>query len=137
VSSTSAFFVQFVFLLWTLLFEYGLHFVMICLLIMCWCFGSQVGGCQYYQWEDEMGQSSVQPLPLSPAPLQAVPAAPLQAVLADATIPTSTPLANIQEVCHASGAMEGNRVGESNRVVDDGIIQQLRWLEKLVFVCIF
>ena len=76
-----------------------------------------------------MGESSVQTPPMSPVPLQTVPA--------PAAIPTSTPLVAIQEVSQASGAMEGNRVGESNRVVEDGVIQQLRWIEKLVFVCIF
>jgi hypothetical protein len=67
-----------------------------------------------------MGQSSVQAPALLSVPLQAVPA--------DGAIPSSTPLVAIQE---------GSRVGESNRVVDDGVIQQLRWIEKLVFVCIF
>ena len=75
-----------------------------------------------------MGESSVQTPPMSPVPLQTVPA--------PAAIPTSTPLVAIQ-VFQASGAMEGNRVGESNRVVEDGVIQQLRWIDKLVFICIF
>ena len=80
-----------------------------------------------------MGENNVQAPPMSPVPLQAVLAlaAPLQVVPAPATIPTSAPLAAIHEVSQASGAMQGNRV------VEDGVIQQLRWIEKLVFVCIF
>nr|TKW02439.1 hypothetical protein SEVIR_8G244660v2 [Setaria viridis] len=34
-------------------------FVLATLSIMYCCFGFQAGGCQYYQWEDEMGDSSV------------------------------------------------------------------------------
>jgi hypothetical protein len=40
-------------------------------------------------------------------------------------------MGTIQQDLQASVAMQGNRVAE------DGVIQQLRWIEKLVFVCIF
>jgi hypothetical protein len=65
---------------------------------------------------------------MQPVPLQALPApvAPLQAVPAPIA-----PMGTIQQDLQASVAMQ------RNRVVEDGVIQQLRWIEKLVFVCIF
>ena len=69
-----------------------------------------------------MGVTSIQKVAptatLSPVPLQAVPAA--------AAIPTPTPMALIQE---------GGQTGGG--VVQDKVMQQLRWIEKLVFVAIF
>jgi len=69
-----------------------------------------------------MGETSVQIVapttPLSHVPLQAVPA--------PAAIPTPTPMALIQEGGQAGGV-----------VVQDRVMQQLRWIEKLVFVAIF
>ena len=65
--------------------------------------------------------------PKAPAPLQAIP---LQAVAALAPISTTAPLAIIQE-----DSQSARTVG--NAVVEDRVLQQLRWIEKLVFVCIF
>ena len=69
-----------------------------------------------------MGETSVQTVAptatLSPVLLQAVPAA--------AAIPTPTSIALIQEGDHAGGV-----------VVQDRVMQQLRWIKKLVFVAIF
>ena len=73
-----------------------------------------------------MEDTVVQP-PTAPAPLQAIP---LQAVAAPAPISTVAPLAIIQE--HSQPARV---VG--NAVVEDRVVQQLRWIEKLMFVCIF
>ena len=69
-----------------------------------------------------MGETSIQKVAptatLSPVPLQVVPAA--------AAIPTPTPMALIQECGQAGGV-----------VVQDRVMQQLTWIEKLVFVAIF
>ena len=69
-----------------------------------------------------MGETSIQKVAptatLSPVPLQAVPAA--------AAIPTPTSIALIQEGDHAGGV-----------VVQDRVMQQHRWIEKLVFIAIF
>jgi hypothetical protein len=65
--------------------------------------------------------------PTTPAPLQAIP---LQAVPAPAPISTAAPLAIVQE-----DSQPARVVG--NAVVEDRVLQQLRWIEKLVFVCIF
>ena len=55
---------------------------------------------------------------LSPVPLQAVPAL--------ATISTPAPMTVIQEGGQAGGV-----------VVQDRVMQRLRWIEKLIFVAIF
>ena len=73
-----------------------------------------------------MEDTVVQP-PTAPAPLQAIP---LQAVAAPAPISTVAPLAIIQE-----DSQPARVVG--NAVVEDRVVQQLRWIEKLMFVCIF
>ena len=69
-----------------------------------------------------MGETSIQKVAptatLSPIPLQAVPVV--------AAIPTPTPMALIQEGGQAGGV-----------VVQDRVMHQLRWIEKLVFVAIF
>jgi len=65
--------------------------------------------------------------PKALAPLQAIP---LQAVAAPAPISTVAPLAIVQE-----NSQSARIVG--NAVVEDRVLQQLRWIEKLVFVCIF
>nr|BAD19473.1 hypothetical protein [Oryza sativa Japonica Group]BAD19583.1 hypothetical protein [Oryza sativa Japonica Group] len=76
-----------------------------------------IGGCQYYQWEDEMVDTGVQ-TPHAPAPIHTVP---LQAVAPPGGFPT-TPLPIRQD--QATG-------------VDIRVMQQLKWLEKMVYVCIF
>jgi hypothetical protein len=48
--------------------------------------GFQIGGCQYYKWEDEMGETAT--------PIQVVS---LQAVAAPGGFPTAPPLAILQE----------------------------------------
>ena len=73
-----------------------------------------------------MEDTVVQP-PTAPAPLQAIP---LQAVAAPAPISTVAHLAIIQE-----DSQPARVVG--NAVVEDRVVQQLRWIEKLMFVCIF
>ena len=73
-----------------------------------------------------MEDTVVQP-PTAPAPLQAIP---LQAVAAPAPISTVAPLAIIQEESQPARVV-------GNAVVEDRVIQQLRWIEKLVFICIF
>jgi hypothetical protein len=89
-------------------------------------FGSiQVGGCRYYQWEDEMVDFEVQ-TQTTPAPLHAVP---LQAV-----IPGADQVAMYQEGSQAVGVV-GNAVVENRG--DNRVMQQLRWIEKLIYVCIF
>lgn len=71
-----------------------------------------------------MGETSGQTAPMAPVPLQAIPAP------APATIPAPASLGVIQEGPQAAPAV-------GNRVVEDRVMQQLRWLERLVFVCIF
>lgn len=66
----------------------------------------------------------------TPAPLQAVA---LQAVPPPAAIQPSDPLAMYQNGSQAGGVV-GNAVVENRR--DNGVMQQLRWLEKMVYVCI-
>ncbi|XP_021307742.1 uncharacterized protein LOC8085670 [Sorghum bicolor] len=80
-----------------------------------------VAGCQYYQWEDEMDQVA------APAPLHAVP---LQAVPPPAAISTAAPVALIQDGSQAAG--HGGNAQDYSRVM-----QQLKWMEKMIFVCIF
>ncbi|BAD87777.1 hypothetical protein [Oryza sativa Japonica Group] len=70
-------------------------------------------GCQYYQWEDEMVDSAVHALH-APASMHAVP---IQAVAPPGAFPTTLTGGNAQ--------------------VDNRVMQQIKWLEKLVYVCIF
>ena len=69
--------------------------------------------------------------PTTHAPLQAVP---LQAVAPPGGFPTTAPLAIIQEGSQAIGVV-GNAQVEN--MIDNGVLQQLRWIEKMVYVCIF
>lgn len=65
--------------------------------------------------------------PISPVPLHAVAAlAAMQAVVAP---PTTTSMAIIQEGSPAAGGVVEDRV--------ERVMQQLKWIEKLVFVSIF
>ncbi|XP_066336352.1 uncharacterized protein [Miscanthus floridulus] len=77
-----------------------------------------IGGCQYYQWEDEMGETAT--------PIQAVP---LQAVAAPGGFPTAPPLAILQEGSQAA-------VVEGHAPMDKRVQQQLRRIEKLVYLCL-
>ena len=88
-------------------------------------FWFQVGGCRYYQWEDEMVDFEVQ-TQTTPAPLHAVP---LQVVISGAD-----QVAMYQEGSQAVGVV-GNAVVENRG--DNRVMQQLRWIEKLIYVCIF
>ena len=74
-----------------------------------------------------MEDTEVQTL-AAPAPLQAVP---LQAVAPPGGFPTTTPLAIIQEGSQAAGVVQ-----VENRI-DNRLLQQLRWIEKMVYVCTF
>ena len=69
--------------------------------------------------------------PTTPTPLQVVP---LQAVAPPGGFPTAAPLAIIQEGSHAAGVVGNAQV--ENRI-DNRILQQLRWIEKMVYVYIF
>jgi len=80
--------------------------------------GFQIGGCQYYQWEDEMGETATL--------IQAVP---LQAVAAPGGFPTAPPLAILQEGSQAA-------VVEGHAPMDKRVQQQLRRIEKLVYLCL-
>uniref|UniRef100_A0A0E0M9Q7 Uncharacterized protein n=1 Tax=Oryza punctata TaxID=4537 RepID=A0A0E0M9Q7_ORYPU len=84
------------------------------------CPNCHIGGCQYYQWEDEILDIGVQ-TPHAPTAIHAVP---LQAVATPGGFPTTPPLAIMQEGSQAAGAT-GNEQ-EYNRVM-----QQLKWLEKM------
>ena len=66
--------------------------------------------------------------PTTPAPLQAVP---LQAVAPPDGFPTIAPLAIIQEGSQAAG------VAQVENRIDTRGLQQLRWIKKIVYVCIF
>ena len=66
--------------------------------------------------------------PTTPAPLQAVP---LQVVAPPGGFPTAAPLAIIQEGSQAA------RVAQVENRIDNRVLQQLRWIEKMVYVCIF
>ena len=66
--------------------------------------------------------------PIAPAPLQAVL---LQAVAPPGGFSTIAPLAIIQEGSQATG------VAQVENRIDNRILQQLRWIEKMVYVCIF
>ena len=66
--------------------------------------------------------------PTAPAPLQVVP---LQAVAPPIGFPTAAPLAIIQEDSQAT------RVAQVENRIDNRVLQQLRWIEKMVYVCIF
>ena len=74
-----------------------------------------------------MEDTEVQTL-TAPAPLQAVP---LQAVAPPGGFPTAAPLAIIQEGSQAA------RVAQVENRIDNRVLQQLRWIEKMVYVCIF
>ena len=63
----------------------------------------------------------------APAPLHAVP---LQAVPPPAAISTAAPVALIQDGSQAAG--HGGNAQDYSRVM-----QQLKWMEKMIFVCIF
>lgn len=68
--------------------------------------------------------------PAAPAPIHAVP---LQAVPAPGGFSAAAPLAIIQEGAHPAG-------GVGNAAVDNGdnrVMQQLRWIEKMVYFCMF
>ena len=65
---------------------------------------------------------------IAPTPLQAVP---LQAVAPPGGFPTAAPLAIIQEGSQAAG------VAQVENRIDNRVLQQLRWIEKMVYVCIF
>ena len=69
--------------------------------------------------------------PTAPAPLQAVP---LQAVAPPSGFPTAAPLDIIQEGSQAAGVVGNAQV--KNRI-NNRILQQLRWIENIVYVCIF
>ena len=60
--------------------------------------------------------------------------APLQAVAQPGCFPTTAPLAIIQEGSQVVGVVGNAQV--ENRI-DNGVLQQLRWIEKMVYVCIF
>jgi hypothetical protein len=62
-----------------------------------------------------------------PAPIHAVPP---QAVAPTAGFPTACPLVTIQEGSQTAG-------GVGNAQVDNKVLQQLRWIEKMVYVCMF
>ena len=57
--------------------------------------------------------------------------APPQAVAPPSGFPTAAPLAIIQEGSQATG------VAQVENRIDNRILQQLRWIEKMVYVCIF
>jgi hypothetical protein len=57
-------------------------------------------------------------------------AVPLQAVAAPGGFPTAAPLAIIQEGSQATGVV-------GNAQVDNRVLQQLRWIEKMIYVCMF
>uniref|UniRef100_A0A0E0JJE0 Uncharacterized protein n=1 Tax=Oryza punctata TaxID=4537 RepID=A0A0E0JJE0_ORYPU len=65
--------------------------------------------------------------PHAPAAIHVVP---LQAVAAPGGFPTAPPLAIMQE-----GSQAARVIG--NAQVDNRVMQQLKWLEKMVYVCIF
>uniref|UniRef100_A0A0E0JIQ3 Uncharacterized protein n=1 Tax=Oryza punctata TaxID=4537 RepID=A0A0E0JIQ3_ORYPU len=90
------------------------------------CPNCHIGGCQYYQWDDEMLDIGVQ-TPHAPAAIHVVP---LQAVVAPGGFPTAPPLAIMQE-----GSQAARVIG--NAQVDNRVMQQLKWHEKMVYVCIF
>ena len=66
--------------------------------------------------------------PTAPAPLQVVP---LQAVAPPGGFPIVAPLAIIQEGSQTAG------VAQVENRIDNRVLQQLRWIEKMVYVCIF
>ena len=66
--------------------------------------------------------------PTTPTPLQVVP---LQAVAPPGGFPTAAPLAIIQEGSQAA------RVAQVENRIDNRVLQQLRWIAKMVYVCIF
>ena len=66
--------------------------------------------------------------PTAPTPLQPVP---LQAVAPPSGFPTVAPLAIIHEGSQAAG------VAQVENRIDNRVLQQLRWIEKMVYVCIF
>ena len=66
--------------------------------------------------------------PTAPTPLQPIP---LQAVAPPSGFPTVAPLAIIQEGSQAAG------VAQVENRIDNRVLQQLRWIEKMVYVCIF
>ena len=66
--------------------------------------------------------------PTAPTPLQPVP---LQAVAPPSGFPTVAPLAIIQEGSQAAG------VAQVENRIDNRVLQQLRQIEKMVYVCIF
>ena len=57
--------------------------------------------------------------------------APLQAVAPPGGFPTAAPLAIIQEGSQAA------RVAQVENRIDNRVLQQLRWIAKMVYVCIF
>ena len=68
--------------------------------------------------------------PTAPAPIHAVP---LQALAAPGAFPTASPLAIIQEGSQAAGVVGNAQVDNAHNTV----LQQLRWIEKMVYVCMF
>ncbi|CAN6288716.1 unnamed protein product [Urochloa humidicola] len=92
------------------------------------------GGCQFFQWEDMMGETSVQ------GRARAAPVVPVDLVQQVVTPGGGgvLPMVPVQEQAAPGGGVPaaGAAAQVQRQMVDGRIMDQLKWIEKLVFICI-